>query len=187
VLFFTFIPFQEATMRRYAVLVVCILLLSASHASAEFYRWVDREGKENFTNDPAKIPPEYRNSSLPVKTDDSRVSVGDKPAVALKTPVSVKEHKDKYGRGEEYWHKKASNLRLKLRDLQDEYDLVLKQLEDQDQKPKKLSSKKKTSHSSLEKKKMKLGKDIAKMRKTLEVDLPEEARRADAYPGWIRE
>jgi hypothetical protein len=124
---------------------------------------------------------------LPVKTDDSRVSVEDKPAVANKAPVSVKEHKDKYGRGEEYWHKKASNLRLKLRDLQDEYDLVLKQLEDQDQKPKHLSSTKKKSHSSLEKKKIKLEMDIAKIRKTLEVDLPEEARRADAYPGWIRE
>jgi hypothetical protein len=60
-------------------------------------------------------------------------------------------------------------------------------LEDQDQKPKHLSSTKKKSHSSLEKKKIKLEMDIAKIRKTLEVDLPEEARRADAYPGWIRE
>jgi hypothetical protein len=180
VLFFIFIPFQEATMRRYAVLVVCILLFSVSHASAEFYRWVDRDGNENYTNDPAKIPLEYRSRSLPVKTDDGRVRVEDNPSVANKMP-------DKYGRGEEYWHKKASNLRLKLHDLQDEYDLVIKQLEDQDQKPKKLDIKKKKSDSSVEKKKMTLEKDIAKTRKMLEVDLPEEARRAEAYPGWIRE
>jgi hypothetical protein len=102
-------------------------------------------------------------------------------------PVSIKENKDKYGRGEEYWHKKSSNLRLKLRDLQNEYDLVLKQLEDQGQKAKKLGSKKTKPHSSVEKKKMKLEKDIAKTRKMLEVDLPEDARRAEAYPGWIRE
>ena len=88
-------------MRRYAILIVCILLLSASHASAEFYRWVDREGKENFTNNPAKIPPEYRSRSLPVKIDEARVSVGDNSSVANKMPVSVKEHKDKYCRGEE--------------------------------------------------------------------------------------
>jgi len=174
-------------MRRYAVLVVCILLLSASHASAEFYRWVDRDGRENFTNNPAKIPMEYRSRSLPFKTDETRVSVGDNPSVANKMPVSIKENKDKYGRGEEYWHKRSSNLRLKLRDLQNEYDLVLKQLEDQDQEPKKLGSKKKKADSSVEKKKMKLEKDIAKTRKMLEVDLPEEARRAEAYPGWIRE
>jgi hypothetical protein len=180
-------PFPEAIMRRYAVLVVCILLLSASPASAEFFRWVDRDGKENFTNDPAKIPLEYRSRSLPVKTDDARVRVEENPSVANKMPVSVKEHKDKYGRGEEYWHRKASNLRLKLRDLQGDYDLVLKQLEDQDQKPKKLGSKKGKSYSSAEKKKMKLEKDIAKTRKMLEVDLPKEARRAEAYPGWIKE
>ncbi len=172
-------------MRRYAVLVVCILLFSVSHASAEFYRWVDRDGRENFTNNPAKIPMEYRSRSLPFKTDEARVSVGDKPSVASKMPVSIKENKDKYGRGEEYWHKKSSNLQLKLRDLQNEYDLVLKQLEDQDQKPKKLGKTK--PHSSIEKKKMKLEKDIAKTRKMLDVDLPEEARRAEAYPGWIRE
>ncbi len=34
---------------------------------------------------------------------------------------------------------------------------------------------------------MKLEKDIAKTRKMLEVDLPEEARRAEAYQGWIRQ
>lgn len=174
-------------MRRCAVLVMCTLLLSASHASAEFYRWVDRDGKENFTNVPAKIPPEYRSSSTSVKTDESRVSVEDKQSAAMKTPASVEEHKDKYGRGEGYWHERASSLRLKLRNLQDEYDLVLKQLEGQDQKPKQSNSKTKASHSSLEKRKMKLEKEIAKMRKTLEVDLPKEARRADADPGWIRE
>ena len=90
------------------------------------------------------------------------------------------------GKGEVYWHQKAANLRLKLRDQQDEYDVVVKQLDDQDQKPKKLSSSKKKK-SSLEKKKMKLEKEMAKTRRSLEIDLPEEARKADAYPGWIRE
>ncbi|HUI67784.1 MAG TPA: DUF4124 domain-containing protein [Nitrospirota bacterium] len=174
-------------MRRYTILAVCIMLLYASHAAAEFYRWVDSDGKEFFTNNPAKIPQEYRSRSLPVKIDEARVSVRDNPLVATKMPVSVKEHKDKYGRGEEYWHDKALNLRLKLHHLQDEHDLVLKQLEGQDQKPKKNGSKKNRSYSSVEKKKMKLEKDIAKTRKMLEVDLPEEVHKAEAYEGWIRE
>jgi hypothetical protein len=60
-------------------------------------------------------------------------------------------------------------------------------LEDQDQKPKKIGGKKNKSRTGLEKKKLKLEKDMAKTRRALELDLPEEARRADAYPGWIRE
>jgi hypothetical protein len=174
-------------MRRLTVLAACILLFSASTVRADFYRYVDRDGKEVFTNDLKQVPQEYRDSATVVKPDASRVSVGtETPKAGKSSSARSGEHKDKYGKGEEYWHKKASNLRLKLRDQQDEYDLVLKQLDDQEQKPKKLSGTKKKK-SSLEKKKVKLEKDIAKTRRQLEVDLPEEARKADAYPGWIRE
>ncbi len=174
-------------IRRYAVLAACVLLFPVSQASADFYRWVDDDGKEYFTNDPAKIPQEYRKNSKAVEVHDDRVSVGQEPVAPKKSPVTVKEHKDKHGRGEEYWRRKAANLRLKLRDQQDEYNLVLKQLDDQDRAPDRLNYKRKKSHSSLEKKKAKLEKDMARTRRALEVDLPDEARRADAYPGWIRE
>ncbi len=174
-------------MRRCVVLAACVLFFTASSAGAEFYRWMDRDGKENFTNDPAKIPPEYRSISQPVRTDDSRVRVEDNPVAAKKAPVSATKNKDRYGRGEEYWHKKASNLRLVLRDLQNEYDLVLKQLEVQNQRPKSPGSNKKKSLSTLEKKKTGLEKDIAAKKKSLEIDLPEEARRAGANLGWIKE
>lgn len=174
-------------MRRGAVLAVCLLFLAASPVWAEFYRWVDHDGKEFFTNEREKVPQEYRGSATAVNPDESRVSVENKKAESGKPPLAVKEHKDKYGKGEEYWRKKAAKLRLKLRDQQDEYDLVMKQMNDQDQKPKKLTSKKKKTRSSLEKKQIKLEKDMAKTRRQLEVDLPEEARKADAYPGWVRE
>ena len=166
--------------------VLCILLCTTSPAWAEFYRYVDKEGKEFFTNDLKQVPQEYRRSATVVRPDETRVSVGAEPAMTGKSPATGREHKDKYGKGEVYWHQKAANLRLKLRDQQDEYDVVVKQLDDQDQKPKKLSSSKKKK-SSLEKKKMKLEKEMAKTRRSLEIDLPEEARKADAYPGWIRE
>jgi hypothetical protein len=185
-LFITPTPLVEAAMRILTVSAVCILMFFTSPAWADFYRYIDKDGNEFFTNDLKQVPQEYRDSAIAVTPDESRVSVGAKPATAEKSPVLVKEHKDKYGKGEEYWRRKAANLRLKLRDQQDDYDLVLKQLDDQDQKPKKLSSAKKKK-STFEKKKVKLEKDMAKTRRQLEVDLPEEARKADALPGWIRE
>lgn len=173
-------------MRILTVSALCILLFSAFPAWADFYRYIDKEGKEFFTNDLKQIPQEYRSKATVITFDETRVSVGE-PAARSETSATVREHKDKYGRGEEYWHKKAANLRLKLRDQQDEYDMVVKQLDDQDQKPKKIGGKKKKSRSTNEKKKLKLEKDMAKTRRALEVDLPEEARKAEAYPGWIRE
>jgi hypothetical protein len=174
----------EVSMRKVIVAAACILLFSAASVRAEFYRYVDRDGKEFFTNDLKQVPPQYRNSATLLKTDNSRVSVGDKPAAPGKTTGSVKEHKDKNGKGERYWRARADKLRMKLRDQQDDYDLVMRQLDDPAQET---ATGKKKSRSGLIKKKHKIEKDMAKTRRKLEVDLPEEARRADAYPGWIRE
>jgi hypothetical protein len=174
-------------MRRISVLAVCFLLLSAAAVRADFYRWEDKDGHEFFTNDPKQIPQEYRGRATVIKPDERRVSVAEKPLPAGGRAAAAPDHRDKYGHGEGYWHKKAADLRSKLRKQQDEYDLVLKQIGEQNQKPKKVTAKKKTSATSLEKKKQKLETDIAHTRRMLEVDLPEEARRADAYPGWLRE
>ncbi len=172
-------------MQKHLVLAVFVLLISATQVWAEFYRWVDKDGKEFFTNEPSKIPQEYRRSATKVEPDASRVSVGSRQATKGKAQVTASEHRDKYGKGESYWRKRASDLRLKLRDQETRRDLVVKQMHDQDEKP--LSTKNKKARASLEKKKSKLDTDIAKTRRALEVDLPEEARKADAYPGWIRE
>lgn len=178
-------------MRRLAVLATCFVLFCVSPARAEMYRWVDKDGREFFTNDRKQVPAQYQDSVSVVAQDESRVSVTGKPAGAsVSSRGGAGEHRDKYGKGEEYWHRKAENLRLKLRNQQDEYDLVLRQMDDQERKqelkPRKSVVKKKKT-DKLEKKKIKLEKEMAQTRRMLEVDLPDEARRADAYPGWLRE
>jgi hypothetical protein len=174
-------------MRKYAIVAACILFFAAGQARAEFYRWVDRDGKEFFTNDLLKVPQEYRASATAVEPDASRVSVGSQPAGAGNPKTAVSDHKDKYGRGEEYWRKRADKLRRELRTYQDEYDLLAKKEKDDEGKPRKLTSKKKKSLTSREKKMAQLEKKITHTRRELESTLPEEARRADAYPGWLRE
>ncbi len=174
-------------MHKIASIVVCIVLFSLSSVWADFYRYVDRDGREFFTNDLKQVPPEYRSSATQVKPDAGRVNMSEStPAETGKLRNSSKQHKDKYGRGEEYWKKKAEKLRTKLRDQQSEYDFVQKQLDDQST-PTEGSLKKKKNRTSLEKKKLKLEHSIAQTKRKLDVDLPEEARKADAYPGWIRE
>jgi hypothetical protein len=174
-------------MRRSVVLILIMLLCSVSTVRAEFYRWVDKEGKEFFTNDREKIPQEYRAGSSLVKPDESRVSVDDKARASGKSAVRVKEHKDKNGRGEEYWHKRAEKLRKELNALQTEYDLLVKREQEHERKQPTVIGKKDKTAESLSKKKMQLEKKLAIAKRKLDVDLPEEARQADAYPGWIRE
>lgn len=174
-------------MKNFVMLAVCFLLLFASNARADFYRWVDRDGKEFFTNDPKQIPQEYRAGASTIKPDESRVSVGKKPTAPGSTAVRSSDHRDKYGRGEDYWRKRADKYRQQLRDLQYEKELVEKKEKDEEDTPKVLTAKRKKTLASREKKKALLEKKIELTRKKLEKDLPEEARRADAYPGWVRE
>jgi hypothetical protein len=178
-------------MRRGIVLTLCLLLLSTSLARAEFYRWVDKDGKEFFTNEKEHVPKEYQSTATAVNPDENRVSVGEKSVATGKPATSLKDHKDKNGKGEEHWRKRADKLRKEQATLQDKYDLLLKQEKDNENKPKKLiaknSGKQKKSGTGLEKRKSALEKDLARKKHELEVELPEQARKADAYPGWIRE
>jgi len=176
-------------LRSLVLLILLASVLVSSEARAEFYKWVDRDGREFITNDKEKIPAEYRSTAKPVEVRDDRVSVGQQPVAADKKAVQSSEHKDRFGRGEEYWSKRAENLRRQLREQQDEHDLIVKQEKDDEAKPKKLSSKKSkksSSRSSRDKKKAKIEKKIARLNHELEVELPEEARKAGAYPGWVR-
>jgi hypothetical protein len=170
-----------------AVIAFFMLLFSASHASAELYRWVDKDGQEFFTNERTKVPQEYRSTATAIKTDDNRVSVGGQPAAPHSPTVEVREHRDKNGRGEEWWHRRAENQRLELRKLEDDLDLLLKREQDQENKSTRTSGKKKKSSAGNDRKKMQLEKKIDLAKRRLDVDLPEEARKADAYPGWLRE
>jgi hypothetical protein len=176
-------------MERTTVLVVFLLILIiSSDARAEFYKWVDRSGREFITNDKEKIPAEYRGAAKPMEVRDDRVSVGKDPVADKNKPAAVLEHKDKYGRGEQYWRKRAENLRRQLREQEDEREILVKQERDEESKTKKRpSSSTNKAKSSRDKKIAKIDKKIAKLKRELDVDLPEEARKADAYPGWLRE
>lgn len=177
-------------MRKGAVVTACLLFLSVSFAHAEFYRWVDKDGKEFFANERESVPQEYRSRVTAVNPDESRVSVGKNPVAPGRPSASGTGHRDKYGKGEEHWRKRAEKLRKELAKLQEKYDAFLKQEADDENKTHTtlvISSSKKKSQSKRQKQKAALERDLARKHHELEVELPEEARKADAYPGWLRD
>ncbi len=175
-------------MKVLAILAAGGLLLVPLSAGAEFYRWVDQEGQEHYTNTPAKAPPQYRDRLEPVGITERNVNTGNEPtAPPERSSVAIEEHRDNYGRGEAWWRRKASTLRVKLKDLQVDYRQLEKQEQEWQHTQKFVISAKKKKPSPYLKKMAGLEKKMTKVRRKLEVDLPEEARKANAYPGWIRE
>ncbi|MDH4162651.1 MAG: BREX-1 system adenine-specific DNA-methyltransferase PglX [Nitrospirota bacterium] len=177
-------------MRIVPVLLLCAagVLGFAFTAQAEFYKWTDRDGREFYTNEREKIPAEYRHAARSVEVHDERVSVGGKPAAEVSRTAPMPEHRDKNGRGEAYWRKRAENLRRQIREQEAELELLNRQDREDQANAKRTSAKaRKKAGSARDKKRAKIEKKIALLRHDLDVELPEEARKADAYPGWLRD
>src|SRR4030067_3332093 len=62
--------FQEAAMRMPAILAVVGLLLVAGDARAGFYKWVDGNGKEYYTNERTKEPQKKTDRATSVEKNE---------------------------------------------------------------------------------------------------------------------
>lgn len=167
------------------VLAVTALLLGPSPAGAALYRWIDDAGNENFTNDPGRVPDRFRERSTLVDASPGQVNVGEQPVSATGSSASPEALRDRDGRGETWWRRRAEKLRAELRTLEDEYDLVLLEERSLDAGP--AGGGRGTKARSFARKKAKLEQKITHARRRLESELPDEARRAGALPGWLRE
>ena len=67
--------------------VLFLLLVSVSISNAaSIYKWVDKDGSVNFTDDLNKVPPEYRNQTQMEETRDF-----EKPQIPPPAPAPVEK------------------------------------------------------------------------------------------------
>ncbi len=173
---------------RASLLLLLTLLLCGAAARAEFYTWKERDGREFYTNDREKIPAEYRDSARPVEVRDERVTVAPAPGGEDRPPAAQRPRKqtDRNGRGEEHWRKRAGDLRRKLREQQTAHDLLVQQDREEERAGRPSTAKGKKAAAARKKKQEKIAGKIARLKHELEVELPDEARKAEALPGWLR-
>ena len=108
----------------------------------------------------------------------------DRPTIIAQAAY---EHVDNNGRSESYWRQKADNLRQQLDDQKVKLDTANKQEQHcKDQQITYYRGLPRDCASMYRYQKISIGDKIAQIQKGLEVDLPEEARKAGAYPGWLR-
>jgi hypothetical protein len=186
VIFNTILRLEERVLK-YLLLLLTAIVVAAAQAEAGFYSWTDAEGREFYTNELDNIPSAYRATAKPVDVRDDRVSTGREPVVpSAERTVRVRLHKDRNGRGEAYWKKRAENLRQKIRKRQAERERIVKQGQDAEAKHPVPTKADRKARKDRERKLKKIDQDIAHMTRKLDVELPEEARKADALPGWVR-
>jgi len=92
------------------------------------YKWVDKEGVMHFTDDPTKIPSQYRTQIEIEEREDSRKV--ETPAPAPGTSQKNEGAKvDRYGQGEDYWRDKVQPWKKQLKEAQENLESTNRQID----------------------------------------------------------
>jgi hypothetical protein len=123
-------------MRRWSTMLAWLMAMWLSVcwvelAGAQLYKWIDRQGNVHFTDNPSRIPTEYRaNVEVEQVAPPNRLaSPSDGPAQAPPADVAAPREsagsappRDLLGRGPDYWRQLAQEWTTRLQQYMHERD-----------------------------------------------------------------
>lgn len=176
-------------MKKFFILLILLIFASHAHA-ATIYKWVDKEGVVNFTDDLSKVPPSYRDR---VEVETRKEVQEEKAPLSTKTitPISKKDETvtDIYGRDEAWWRDKVNPWKEKLKEATESLEKAQKQFAD---KTVEMGRKGLVSHARYQaeadkyyEEKKKYEAQIAEANEMLE-KLSKEADESKANPDWLK-
>jgi len=111
-------------MRNFFILLI-LLTFSLPAYSATIYKWIDKEGGVNFTDDLSKVPPSYRNQVEKEERKDVKEEVTPRLPQATTRENKPEEIKtDIYGRDETWWREKVRPWKEQLKEATEKYEAV---------------------------------------------------------------
>jgi hypothetical protein len=108
-------------VRKIFILLMLLVFISPSYA-ATIYKWVDKDGVVNFTDDLSKVPPSYRNRVEMEERKDVKEKVTPQPRAATRENEPEEITKDIYGRDEAWWREKVRPWKEQLREATEKYE-----------------------------------------------------------------
>ena len=182
--------------QRILLLVTFLLpLVAVSHSwSGSIYQWTDENGNVGFTDDLSKIPEKYRSSAVierevPAETDEENKG-GEMPTEeqGLELPPEQPQvpEVDDAGHDRSYWENRIKELRdqqVALAEqkakLEQEVNVMSNPLIYNTAQDKQLLQEKRNKLESVD-------RQIEENEHQLNNVIPEEARRLNVPPGWLR-
>ncbi len=109
-------------MKKILIPLMLVVFISPAHA-ATIYKWVDKNGVVNFTDDFSKVPPSYRDRVEKEERKDVKEKVIPRSRAVTrdKEPEEIRET-DLYGRDETWWREKVRPWREKLKEATQKYE-----------------------------------------------------------------
>lgn len=110
-------------MRKFLILLI-LFMFTVPASGATIYKWVDKEGVVNYTDDINNVPSSYRDQ-VEVK---HYLTEGVAPAYTEVSPHKKAETKaDLYGRDETWWREKVLPWKEQLREATENYERIQKE------------------------------------------------------------
>ena len=178
-------------MRKLFILLI-LLIFSVPSYAATVYKWVDKEGVVNFTDDLSKVPPSYRNRVEKEERKDVKEKVTPQPPQAA-TPGNEQEEikTDIYGRDESWWQEKVRPWKGRLKEATEKYEAVQKRYTDKSDELSRRRFGSPTQYKmniieldKIREEKEKYQAQISEANEMLE-KLSKEAKESKADPAWL--
>lgn len=169
-------------------LIMAMLLFASVARTGEVWKWVDEQGVVHFTDSPDSVPEKYREQIDHREMAEERETPS---GTAREAKEVTEEPRDRHGRGEDYWIKRANVIKEQLNRAQREYERVRLEYNDLIAKYNATRSRAKRRQyqeriESLQGELNRHGEDIQKAKEILEKMLPEEAKRAGVPVEWVK-
>jgi hypothetical protein len=173
------------------VFIFLILLAFASPAYAvTAYKWVDKEGVVNFTDDYSNVPSEY-SAQISTEVMEETPSMGVPTSPQAASPKIEEAKTDIYGLGETYWKEKIRPWKERLNEAEANYEEARKNFmgsaEELSQKRYGSPTQYKTNIMQLDGLRTEMMKYEARMTEAKEMleKLTKQAEEAKADPTWL--
>jgi len=177
-------------VKKVFILLILMVFISSAYG-ATIYKWVDKEGIVNYTDDYSKVPPEYR-GRVEVETREEAT----KPETTIPSQPSLQKGEelrtDIYGRDETWWREKVRPWKERLKEAERNYDSAHRKFME---KAEKLSQRRFWSHNEyriniieldrFKEEMIKYQAEIAEIEAMLE-KISKDARESKANPDWLK-
>ena len=108
-------------MKKALISILVFWVVASTGNGGTVYKWVDKEGVVNFTDDYSQIPLQYRNQ---VQIEELGKSVETPAPPPVSTQGSKGAKVDIYGAGEDYWRAKVQPWKKQLKEATENIERI---------------------------------------------------------------
>lgn len=169
--------------------IILFLIIVPSLQAEPIYKWIDKSGVVNFTDDLERVPVQYRDQIQKIEPKEEKKDVQKVEPPSISPTAREKKETDIYGRDEVWWRERVRPWKEQLKEATENLENTRKKFAEKtaEMGRKGLVSRARyqVEAEKYDQEKKKYEAQIAEAQEMLE-KLSKEAEEARANPDWLK-